>query len=264
MSRNFLFILIAVSSLILNSGLTAHKREDSISYIDKSLRPEITTLNVVWEMIRQVSQERVLNNLSLLTGDDSICTSQGCYNVIGRETGSEGLQWAKDYVRETLAGLDYSVEVMDWTRDGYADQNIIARKQGRISPAEEIYLVAHLDGYLDNNPAADDDASGVVSLLELARILSSRNLARTLVLFFSTGEEHGSLGSRSYVDQLDPKQLKAIKYLLNVEMLSYDSNNDGKMELWSGDEQDDFMNQLVHIIAAYNIALEPELFTDCY
>jgi hypothetical protein len=228
------------------------------------LATEISPKDVVWEMIERINQERVLTDLRRLTGEEPICTEKGCYTITGRETGSQGLQWAKDYVYEKLVSLRYAVEVMDWSRDGYADQNIIAHKRGLIYPNEEIYFIAHLDGYLENNPAADDDASGAASLLELSRILSDRFLSRTVVIFFSTGEEHGSLGSRSYVDQLTLEELGTIKYLVSVEMLGYDSNSDGVMELWTGTEEVDFVNQLVEVIANYPIDLTPRIYSDCY
>jgi hypothetical protein len=194
---------------------------------------EIIPLDIVQEMIGQVDQERALTDLRRLTGVEPVCTKNGCYTITGRETGSEGLQWAKDYVYETLLNLHYSVEILDWSLGDYADQNIVARKQGLLYPKEEIYIISHLDGYLVNNPAADDDASGAVSLLELARILSSRYLSRTVVLFFSTGEEHGTLGSSSFV------------------------------ELWSGDQPIDFVLMLTEIIKAYPINLIPEIVTGC-
>jgi hypothetical protein len=244
------------------------KRQDYLFYQPVSTSEfnkqiEIKPIDVVREMIEQVNQERVLTDLRRFTGEEPICTENGCYTITNRETGSEGLKWAKDYIYETLVDLRYSVEILDWSRNGYADQNIIARKQGRVYPGEEIYFIAHLDGYLENNPAADDDASGAVSLLELSRLLSSRRLNRTVVLFFSTGEEHGSLGSRSYIDKY-PERLGAIKYLVSLEMLGYDSNKDGKMELWTGDQTVDFVNMIKEIITSYQIGLAPEIFTDCF
>jgi hypothetical protein len=224
---------------------------------------EIRPKDVVWEMLEQVNHERVLTDLRQLTGEEPICTENGCYTITGRETGSEGLQWAKDYVYETLVSLRYAVEIMGWSRDGYTDQNIIARKRGLVYPDEEIYFIAHLDGYLDYNPAADDDASGAVSLLELARILSKSPLSRTVVIFFSTGEEHGSLGSRSYIEDY-PDRLDAIKYLVSVDMIGYDSDSDGKMEFWTGDQQLDFVSMLTDIITMYKLGLIPDIVTDCY
>ena len=228
---------------------------------------QITPQPIVQEMIGQVNQERALTDLKRLTGVEPICLNGQCYSITGRETGSEGLQWAKDYVYETLVSLHYSVEVMDWSRDGYEDQNILAYKPGLLYPDEEIYFIAHLDGYLADNPAADDDASGAVSLLELARVLSDRTLSRSVVIFFSTGEEYGSLGSRQFVEQY-PKRLESIKYMVSVEMLGYDSNNDGKMQLWSGDpviypSSFVFTQMLSEIISAYPVNLIPQIVTGC-
>jgi Zn-dependent M28 family amino/carboxypeptidase len=158
--------------------------------------------------------------------------------------------------------MHYSVEVLDWIHDGYADQNIIATKPGLLYPDEAIYFIAHLDGYLSDNPAADDDASGAVSLLELARVLSRHPLSRTVVIFFSTGEEHGSLGSYKFVEDY-PERLATIQYVVSVEMLGYDSNNDGLMELWNGSQPVDFVQMLVDIINAYPLDLEPQIVSGC-
>jgi hypothetical protein len=218
--------------------------------------------DIIQEMIDQVDQERLLTDLRRLTGKEPICTSKGCTTLTGRETESDELQWAKDYVYETLVSMHYSVDVLDWDHDGYADQNIIATKPGLLYPDEEIYFIAHLDGYISDNPAADDDASGAVSLLELARVLSRLTLSRTVVIFFSTGEEHGSLGSYKFVEDY-PERLAAIKYVVSEEMLGYDSNNDGVMELWNGTQSEDFVQLLVDIINAYPLGLEPQIVSGC-
>ena len=71
--------------------------------------------------------------------------------------------------------------------------------------AEAVVIGAHLDhlGRVGEvvYPGADDNASGVAALLEIARAASALALAprRTLVLAFWTGEEEGKLGSNHYV-----------------------------------------------------------------
>lgn len=216
----------------------------------------------IQEMIDEVNLERVLSDLRVLAGEEPLCTSHGCNTITGRETGTEELQWVKDYVSETLINLHYSVEVLDWNSEGYSDQNILAHKQGRLYPEEEIYFIAHMDGYLVNNPAADDDGSGVVSLLELARTLSSRQISRSITLFFSTGEEHGALGASEFVENY-PDRINNINYLVSVEMLGFDSNNDGVMELWNGSDPLDFTQLLSNVIFDYGINLSPELVSGC-
>jgi hypothetical protein len=268
--RTFIISCSIVLALVCGTTRIAipQNQTDDTSKVPLSFTPLSRPLtssptDVVLEMIGQVDQEQALADLRRLTGIDPICTDAGCHTITNRETESVELQWVKDYVYEELVSLGYSVDVQDWSHSGYSDQNLIARKRGFVYPNEEIYLIAHMDGYLDNNPAADDDASGVVSLLEVARILSRQYLKYTVVIFFSTGEEHGSLGSRSYVDQLTPEQLNAIKYLVNIEMLGYDSNNDFVMELWSGDQPTDFVQMLSETIKGYQLGLIPEIVTGC-
>jgi hypothetical protein len=215
----------------------------------------------VWAMIGEVDQQRMLTDLRKLTGVEQICLAQGCYTISNRHTGSEGLQWAKDYVKNQLVSLGMSVEFQSWTRENYSDENLIIKKLGSSHPEEEIYFVAHLDG--ENNPAADDNASGSVSLLELARVISHRQFEQTIVILFSTGEEQGTLGVYSYIEQLTPDELAAIKYVINVDMLGYDANKDGIMELFNGSQPLDFVQQLTGIITTYQIGLTPQVVSDC-
>ena len=222
-----------------------------------------TDPDIIWDMIGQVDQERILTDLRYLTGIEPMCISEGCYTILDRETGSNNLAWVKKYIYEQLIALGYFVETQDWSLRGYSDQNLIARKPGTTHPGEEVVFIAHLDGYLSGNPAADDDASGVVCLLELARILSTRSLNRTVVLIFSSGEEYGALGSYSYVHQLTEEEISTIKYLISIDMIGYDSDNDGAMELWCGDQPTDFVQSLSEIIISYEPRLRPTITTGC-
>jgi hypothetical protein len=231
--------------------------------------PENSPVDDVWEMIGQVDINRAMNDLRKLTGEAPTCIEGECHTIQNRLTGSEGLQWAKEYVYSELGSLGYSIEIQNWSRNGQADQNLIVRKPGKVTPDEEIYFIAHLDGVspagAEHSPAADDDASGSVGLLELARVLSHYTFYRTIVLFFSTGEEQGANGARSYVDQLSQEELGAIKYVVDVEMLGYDANRDGAMEFWSGDHPPSlvFAQNLSEIVNAYQLDLAPKIVTGC-
>jgi len=276
MNRRALTLCSAILlSLVVGVGLISARQvqtgygdiqPDSIRELSQTTL--ISPTQVVWGMLGQVNQDRALNDLRQLTGESPICTSSGCYTIANRLTGSEGLHWAMDYLYEKLLSLGYSVEFRDWSRSGYADRNLIARKPGMAAPAEEVYVVAHVDGVGDGGdryPAADDDASGVVDNLELARVLSSRSFSRTVVLFFSTGEEKGALGVKSYLAQLSPNELSSIKYVVDVDMVGYDANGDGVMQLWHGGEAQSLrLTQLMsETIKAYQLDLAPLLQIGC-
>ncbi len=229
----------------------------------------ISPTDVIWEMLGQVNRNRVVSDLRRLTGEDPICTISGCYTAANRETGSVGLHWAMDYIDEELVSLGYSTEFRDWSRNGWSDRNLIARKVGVSAPNEEIYIVAHVDGVKlsgdERFPAADDNASGAVDILELARVMSTYSFSRTVVLFFSTGEEHGALGIKSYLDQLSPEELNPIKYAVDVDMVGYDANRDGVTELWYGEHLPSLaLTQMMsETMRAYQIGLVPRILIGC-
>lgn len=239
-----------------------------VSIKDVSQTTLISPIDVVWEMLGQVSEERDLTDLRKLSGEDPICIDNTCYTITNRLTGSVGLHWAKDYIYQELVSLGYSIEFLDWSRSGSTDQDIIVRKPGSVLPGEEIYFVAHMDGVksgAEHFPAADDNASGVVDILELARVLDKYSFSRTLVLLFSTGEEQGTLGVQSYLDQLTPQELSAIKYVVDIDMVGYDANNDKVMELWYGGHSPslNLAQMMDQTIKAYQINLAPGFVVGC-
>jgi putative aminopeptidase FrvX len=80
--------------------------------------------------------------------------------------------------------------------------NIIATLTGSASPNRIYVVAAHLDSrvtdvlnFTDNGPGADDDASGVAVVLELARVMAPLRLKATVVFTVVDGEEQGLYGS---------------------------------------------------------------------
>jgi hypothetical protein len=80
--------------------------------------------------------------------------------------------------------------------------NVIATLRGSVTP-DRIYVVTgHYDSRVtdvlngtDDAPGADDDASGVAVIMELARVLATRRPSATLVFGAVAGEEQGLYGS---------------------------------------------------------------------
>ena len=249
---------------------TDEKRDTPTVASQETSQPTATApQDMIWRLLEQVNKDRALADLRQLTGEAPLCTVRGCHTITDRRTGSEGLYWTKDYIYQQLASLGYSLVLRDWTRAGYADQNLIARKPGVSLPEEEIYFVAHIDGVKtpdeDRFPAADDNASGAVDCLEVARVLSSYSFDRTIVFLFSTGEEEGTLGVQSYLSQLSQKELDAIKYVIDIDMVGYDANNDGVMQLWHADHPPSLAlaQRMQETIQAYQLNLVPQLTAGC-
>lgn len=105
--------------------------------------------------------------------------------------------------------------------------NYVVEIKGSEKPDEVILVGAHFDAYL-LAPGADDNATGVAALLELARVLRDRPLKRTVRLAFFNLEEVGLVGSRHHAAQWLAQRSAArderIVLMLSLEMLGYFSD----------------------------------------
>jgi aminopeptidase N len=175
----------------------------------------------------------------------------------GRGLGTEGLARATALVEEHLlasglvpAGDDGFRQVWSWTGGEPATEmklvNLVAEVPGSDPKLAQdpILVLAHLDhlghGWPDVrtgnegevHPGADDNASGVAVLLELARTMAAEPpRPRPVVFAVVTGEEAGLLGSRHYLESLPEGSLPfACVNLDTVGRLS-----DGKLYVLNAD-----------------------------
>lgn len=87
--------------------------------------------------------------------------------------------------------------------------NVLATLRGSTDPDRTYVISGHYDSratdVLDaesDAPGADDDASGVAVVLELARVLATRPLPATIVFAAVAGEEQGLYGATYQAEQL--------------------------------------------------------------
>ena len=96
--------------------------------------------------------------------------------------------------------------------------NVIGRIPGKTP--REIIVGAHIDSSTPEIPGANDDGSGVATILELARVLAQEPHDSTLVFVAFCGEESGLIGSKSFVGQYP---LENVALMLQLDMVSDDS-----------------------------------------
>jgi hypothetical protein len=187
------------------------------------------------------SVDRVRADISYLADDERT----------GRGVGTEGLDAAARYIAEALeeAGLEpggSSGYLQPFTIDASAPAaahagianaevaNVIGIRRGSGALAEGVVVVgAHYDhlglggfGSLDPDSigvvhnGADDNASGTVAMLEIARLLRSRTApdVRTLVFVAFTAEELGLIGSARYVSA-PARPLDSTFAMVNLDMV---------------------------------------------
>jgi Zn-dependent M28 family amino/carboxypeptidase len=137
----------------------------------------------------------------------------------------DALEAAAAYVERELATLGYTVTSQRWTGvGGQAFRNIDVTRRGRGKPTEVVVVGAHYDSN-PGTPGADDNASGVAAVLELARLLRTDILPRTIrfvafaneeLPFFGTADQ----GARRYVDALKQSG-DDVRSMLSIETIGY-------------------------------------------
>lgn len=109
----------------------------------------------------------------------------------------------------------------------YHLKNVVCEKPG--STDNTIIISAHYDSRMEdiNNstaraPGADDNASGVSALLEVARVLSNVSLNHNILFVLFSGEEQGKWGSKYYADHIDKTDVD-LDLLINLDMIGFSS-----------------------------------------
>jgi hypothetical protein len=131
------------------------------------------------------------------------------------------LEQAAQYIRREFIdiGLDVKEDHFQW--DGKSYKNIVAEKKGVTSPHRVLILGAHYDT-VAGSPGADDNASAVAVLLELARNIQAVPLECTVRLIAFCLEEYGYVGSTHYVENLKKGEEKILG-MISLEMVGFTS-----------------------------------------
>jgi Zn-dependent M28 family amino/carboxypeptidase len=132
---------------------------------------------------------------------------------------------AETYLASAFESMDYSVELEDVPTRDEVFHNVVAERRGR-SRADEIVVVgAHYDS-VRGSPGADDNASGVAAVLELARWWQTiESPSRTVRFVCFANEEHPffqteAMGSRRHAERARERG-EDIVAMLSLEMLGY-------------------------------------------
>jgi Zn-dependent M28 family amino/carboxypeptidase len=153
-----------------------------------------------------------------------------------RSIGSlENLDRVAAYISGELTQAGGAVSEQGYRVENQSYRNVIARF-GPDTP-ERIVVGAHYDAF-GGLPGADDNASGVAGLIELARLLGAQTPAtRVDLVAFSTEEPpyFGTTGMGSSVHaQSLQKENVSVRAMLSLEMIGYFSDARGSQQFPAG------------------------------
>ena len=131
---------------------------------------------------------------------------------------------AADFITASLEASGYEVSFQSYEAKGRSYRNIIAERRGIEQPDRVLIVGAHYDT-MDGTPGADDNASGVAVLLELARQQAETRFRKTVRFVAFTLEEapffrSRLMGSRVYANSLKERG-EQIDGMISLEMVGY-------------------------------------------
>ncbi|MCK8521630.1 M20/M25/M40 family metallo-hydrolase [Aquimarina sp. D1M17] len=147
---------------------------------------------------------------------------------------------------------DVSVRVVEHTST--AMPSLVMTVTGTEKPDEFVILGGHADstagGNNSNAPGADDNASGIASITEVARVLFSMNFKpkRTIEFMAFAAEEVGLRGSKEIAQDYRSRNVNVISYM-QLDMTNYKGSTEDvfiSTDSYNDDTLNDFMISLLN------------------
>ena len=140
-----------------------------------------------------------------------------------RPIGSNGERQALRWVSQRLGsfGADSVYILRIRSTRGFNTETGVAVGVFRGRSDSTIVIGGHIDSAPRQSPGANDDASGIACLVELARVWSQRARRYTLVFAAFGGEEQGLVGSSHFVEHYP--DIEDVVLMLQIDMAGDDS-----------------------------------------
>lgn len=256
-----IWTLVLILSSTFSNALTisAHEAKIKTSYQAKALSEKISKADLEKDFRDFLSEARP-NRVFGSSGHgkarefikkylESIKTPNSKLNIFEftPDVVSAGKMYEDDFNREIVQKIkkddpnykrwkDFTLSILNGLNEikTIKGQNIVFEIKGSINPNEVIYLGANYDTLnhnpntmkiemTGNMPGADNNASGVIQLLNMAKLMSKLTPQKTIRFVFFDCEEFGFLGSKDYVENIVAKDsLKSLGHI-NLVMLGHDS-----------------------------------------
>ncbi|KZS88805.1 Zn-dependent exopeptidase [Sistotremastrum niveocremeum HHB9708] len=170
--------------------------------------------------VNSISLPQMLNDIRFLTGEDKRST------ILTRHSFSTGALTAAAWLSDRFEETGAKCELRKFSED-YAP-NVICRYPSLVNTTETVILSAHYDSRgswgSTRAPGGNDDGSGTVSLLGIARTILRKKIEfkSNVELVAFAGEEQGLVGSRAYAKELREADAD-ITLMVQADMIAYHS-----------------------------------------
>ena len=224
---------------------------ESLADAHAALRPAAARTAMDYTLDRGDNVRAVLPALSADSIHKTIGELSAMKNRYFRsESGAAASAWLAQRWRSFTARTDVTIELFD---QGYPQKSVIMTIPGTTLPDEVVVIGGHLDsispgGTSGTAPGADDDASGIATITEVARVLLAADFrpARTVKFMAYAAEEVGLRGSLAIVKDFTKRNVNVVG-VLQLDMTNYQGSD---RDIWLIDDHTDraqntFLSKLI-------------------
>jgi hypothetical protein len=170
---------------------------------------------------------------------------------------------ARDWLYDKLVSFGIGsvwLQPFHWDSDQW---NVVAVVPGTATPDRVLVVGGHYDSVVYGAgtdpfvwaPGADDNATGTVATLEMARIIAANPLPVTVVFALFAQEEQGLVGS-DYLAEYLYHQNSAIELVINLDMVAYNPNLSSNLRIFTDPGAMAFVNLMLEMADLYTF-LDP-------
>lgn len=192
-------------------------------------------------IVQNVSAPNILDDLTTLVD----------FGV--KEPGTSEIEDAKNWIIARYQSLGYTaIETQEFNVYGQTTSNIIVTKTGSVYPNTFLIIDGHYDTV--NGPGANDNGSGTVLILELARLLKDVDTEYSIKFIHFSGEEQGLIGSEYYVNNTVIPENMDIKLVLNIDEVGGVAGMNNNTIVCERDESSPYSNNAASAVATQEMA----------
>ena len=190
--------------------------------------------------IEQVNVERSLGFINHLSG-----------TIGSRQASSDKEYEAACYIADELEKLGMTVEIQKFQYNKMFKKCISWNVEAIRKPTGEdvddtdeiVYVTAHFDS-VGKGPGANDNASGVGAMLEIANAMKDLDIDKDVRFVAFGGEEEGLLGSMVYTKFLSTEEKARSIACFNLDMVGTDYKTVTELGIYTSDGKENLVTQM--------------------
>ena len=222
--QQFDALLSTQDYVIVKGAVMPYKNDGAVAIFNK--KASLAKLTRDFPVVTE-EDPRIREMLNQVNMDSLEATVQHLQDYGSRIWNSENAFAASDWIASRMEALGLEVEQQPfnantWMGSGAAAPNVIGIQRGTLYPDTYVVCGSHFDSFSyeammggGTAPGADDNATGVASVLDSARIMTQYEFEYSIIYCAYGCEEMGLYGSEAYASRCQQQGMDIIGYFNN-------------------------------------------------